>query len=105
MNWGNQHMIADSAVKEPPATRCEIVGVIATGADLDLALSMPDPPDLFELRLDHLHPLQVEVEKQIPGLPVPLIATARHPAEGGANTLAAARRRELLARFLPYVRY
>jgi len=98
-------MTGDSAVKEAARSRCEIVGVIATSADVELALSMPDPPDLFELRLDHLHPVQAELEKQIARLPAPLIATARHPAEGGANTLAGARRRELLARFLPYVRY
>src|SRR3954447_25191379 len=98
-------MTADSPVKEGPESRCEIVGVIATMNDLAVALNMPDPPDLFELRLDHLHPVQDEVENSIARLPAPLIATARHPAEGGANTLAAARRRELLARFLPYVRY
>jgi 3-dehydroquinate dehydratase-1 len=98
-------MTADIEVKERPGSRCEIVGVIATTDDLALALTMPDPPDLFELRLDHLHPVQAEVENKIANLRAPLIATARHPAEGGANTLAAARRRELLARFLPYVRY
>jgi 3-dehydroquinate dehydratase I len=98
-------MTAENAVKEHPGSRCEIVGVIATLEDLALALSMADPPDLFELRLDHLHSVQDEVEQKIAMLPAPLIATARDPAEGGANKLAATRRRELLARFLPYVRY
>src|SRR4051812_713285 len=98
-------MTADNAVKEPAVSRCKIVGVIATLDDLALALTMADPPDLFELRLDHLDPVQDEVEKKVTTLPAPLIATARHPAEGGENRLAATRRRELLARFLPYVRY
>ena len=98
-------MTGDSSVKEGAGSRCQIVGVIATPDDLAMALTMPDPPDLFELRLDHLHPVQEEVEKMIPSLPAPLIATARQQAEGGANALSPARRRELLGRFLPHVRY
>lgn len=98
-------MTAQSPVKTRPLHRCQIVGVIATSADLDMAMAMAEPPDFFELRLDHLLPMQDELEKKIAGLRVPLIATARHPAEGGAHALSAARRRELLARFLPYARY
>jgi 3-dehydroquinate dehydratase-1 len=98
-------MTGESPVKTRTAQRCQIVGVIATGADLAGATALPEPPDLFELRLDHLLPLLDELEKKVGGLRAPLIVTARHSAEGGAHTLSTARRRELLARFLPYARY
>jgi 3-dehydroquinate dehydratase-1 len=70
-----------------------------------MAVTMSSPPDLFELRLDHLLSLQEEVENRITNLPVPVIITARHPAEGGANGLPGIRRHELIARFLRYARY
>ncbi|HSI10847.1 MAG TPA: type I 3-dehydroquinate dehydratase, partial [Chthoniobacter sp.] len=38
----------------------------------------------------------------LPRLRVPLLVTVRHPAEGGANNLGFARRRELYAQFLPH---
>jgi 3-dehydroquinate dehydratase-1 len=92
-------------VKTSPSTHCRIVGVIAGPADLRRALAMSQPPDLFELRLDHLVNQQDELERKIGRLGAPLIITARHPAEGGANRLPARRRRELMARFLPHARY
>jgi 3-dehydroquinate dehydratase-1 len=76
-----------------------IVGIIASAGDLRLATRMRNPPDLFELRLDHLIDLR---ESQISKLRSPLIITARHPAEGGAGELSAARRRQLLLPFLPH---
>jgi len=66
---------------------------------------MKTPPDVFELRLDHLIGLLDELEKKMPILRAPLIITARHPDEGGANRLSIQRRRELLLRFLPRARY
>jgi 3-dehydroquinate dehydratase-1 len=98
-------MAGPDLVKTGEEPRCQIVGVIATAADLDMALNMPAPPDLFELRLDHLLPLLDEVESNITKLPAPIIMTARHPAERGTNNLSGTRRRELLARFLRYARY
>jgi 3-dehydroquinate dehydratase type I len=98
-------MTAQSPVKTRQKQHCQIVGVIATGADLEMAVNMSEPPDLFELRLDHLLPIQDELEQKIATLRAPFIATARHPAEGGANSLSGTRRRELLSRFLPYARY
>jgi 3-dehydroquinate dehydratase-1 len=98
-------MTAERPVKTGTTQRCQIVGVIATGADLARAMALPEPPDLFELRLDHLLPMLDELDKKIADLRAPLIATARHPAEGGAHALSSARRRELLARFLPYARH
>ena len=98
-------MAAQNPVKTRQTQGCEMVGVIATRADLQLALEMAHPPDLFELRLDCLAGREAELEKKIPLLPAPLIVTARHPAEGGANNLPLARRRELILRFLPNARY
>jgi 3-dehydroquinate dehydratase-1 len=66
---------------------------------------LPEPPDLLELRLDHFWGKTGALEKSLPGLRVPLIITARHPGEGGANHLSLNQRRALLARFLPHARY
>jgi 3-dehydroquinate dehydratase-1 len=83
----------------------QVVGVIASRSDLRRATRMKNPPDLFELRLDLLIDCLDEVERKIPLVSAPLIITARHPAEGGANRLSAPRRRDLLKRFLPRARY
>jgi 3-dehydroquinate dehydratase I len=74
-------------------------------ADLDSAIQMRKPPDLFELRLDQLARDLDKVEKKLPKLRAPLIMTARHPREGGANQLSTQQRRNLLLRFLPRARY
>jgi 3-dehydroquinate dehydratase I len=76
------------------------VGVIFSGQDLQRALRLRKPPDLFELRLDGLIELIEELPHAIPRLRQPLIITARSPHEGGANNLTPARRRDLLLRFL-----
>jgi len=93
--------------KDGPHPR--VVGVIMSQTDLDLATRMRERPDLFELRLDHLvGPAAAgleELEEKISRLRVPLIITARHPQEGGANKLNLRQRRELLSRFLPHARY
>jgi len=73
--------------------------------DLDCAIQMREPPDLFELRLDQLARDLDKVEKKLPKLCAPLIMTARHPREGGANQLSTQQRRNLLSRFLPRARY
>jgi 3-dehydroquinate dehydratase-1 len=86
-----------------------VVGVIRSRADLDFAIRMRKPPDLFELRLDHLGgPAAAgldELEEKISRLRAPLIVTARHPQEGGANKLNLRQRRNLLSRFLRRARY
>lgn len=76
-----------------------IVGVISSLEDLRRAVRLRRPPDFFELRLDALvrHLDEIEIVK----LSAPLILTARHPREGGANNLASRARRDLLLRFLP----
>jgi 3-dehydroquinate dehydratase I len=81
------------------------VGVITSPAELDFAIRMGEPPDLFELRLDRLARMLDRLENKIFRLPAPLIVTARHPMEGGANQLSPGQRFDLLARFLSRARY
>ena len=101
---------------DAPQGRGYIVGVIASRDELHRALRMRKPPDLFELRLDHLIGVVDELENQLSilsgsrgdtrrGEPVPVIITIRDPREGGANNLSIQQRRELLFRFLPNARY
>ena len=82
--------------------RPRLVGVIFSENDLARALTLPRLPDLFELRLDGLHPVIAQLPDAIRRLRRPLIITARSPAEGGKGRLPLERRRELLLRFLPY---
>src|SRR3984893_17607271 len=82
-----------------------LVGVVTTPAELRLATRMPDPPDLFEVRLDHFVGKEDQLEAKMSLLRAPFIITARHPAEGGANGLSTQHRRELLLRFLPRAQY
>ena len=109
-------MTTRSSTKDGPRPR--VVGVIMSQTDLDLAIRMDKRPDLFELRLDHLVRLPSvaaatygaagivdELEEKISRLRAPLIVTARHPQEGGANQLNLRQRRDLLSRFLPHARY
>lgn len=84
---------------------CCTVGVITRRAELLLATKMAQPPDLFELRLDHLVKIADLVETKMSILRAPFIITARNPAEGGANNLSLRQRRELLLRFLPAAHY
>lgn len=84
------------------SAKAKIAGVISSRADLDRALRMRTPPDLFELRLDAFGAtasgtLRSRVEKLGAGI----IITARHPREGGAHQLSTQKRRELLLSFLP----
>ena len=94
-------MMARRSTKRRP----RVVGVIASRADLERAVRMRRPPDLFELRLDRLAGMADEVEKILPRLRTPLIITARDPREGGANKLRLRQRRDLLARFLNHADY
>src|SRR5438105_4839701 len=89
------------------ATRPQVVGVIASTADLRFAAAMRQPPDLFELRLDHLCGIAAQLERKMPILSAkaPIIITARDPREGGANNLSLQQRLNLLLRFLPYAKY
>src|SRR6266478_3746991 len=90
-------MSAHRRIKIPD---CALVGVIASIDELRLATRMRAPPDLFELRLDHLPNLR---ESQLVKLRRPLIVTARHPAEGGRKLRSG--RRDLLMKFLPQAKF
>ena len=90
-------MSAPRRIKIPT---CVLVGVIASADELRLATGMHAPPDLFELRLDHLPNLR---ESQLLKLRRPFIITARHPVEGGKKMRS--RRRDLLLKFLPQARF
>src|SRR5438067_8603588 len=94
-----------SWLKMTARLRSRIVGVIASHADLDRAMRMRKPPDLFELRLDCLARIADQLEHKVSRLRAPLIITARHPQEGGANKLSLRQRRDLLTRFLHYEVY
>src|SRR5260370_32664482 len=101
------YMITRRPVKEANQL---IVGVIASPADLRFAVTMHQPPDLFELRLDHLCGMLGPLERKMSilsgrrGEPAPVIITARDPREGGANNLSFQQRLGLLFRFLPYAK-
>jgi 3-dehydroquinate dehydratase-1 len=60
---------------------------------------------LLEIRVDNFATNPNSLLKALPKLRVPLIVTVRHPAEGGANDLSFARRRELYGRFLPHAAF
>jgi 3-dehydroquinate dehydratase I len=94
-------MMARRLIKRRP----QVVGVIASPADLKCALRMRTPPDLFELRLDCLARVADQVENVLPKLRTPFIITARHPYEGGAGKLRLRHRRNLIARFLNHAAY
>ncbi len=96
-------MTARRATAERPRPR--VVGVIASRADLDRAMLIRRTPDLFELRLDCLVNVMEQLETKLPRLRAPLIITARHPREGGANKLSLRQRLSLLTRFLPHAKY
>src|SRR6516164_73499 len=82
-----------------------IVAVIASPADMDRAMRIRRPPNFFELRLDRLAAIVDQLENKLPKLRAPLIITARHPEEGGANKLSLPQRRDLLTRFLNHAEY
>jgi 3-dehydroquinate dehydratase-1 len=91
-------MMAHRSTKRRP----RVVGVVASRGDLERAVRMRMPPDLFELRLDRLVGMADKLESALPKLRSPLIITARDPREGGAHKLLLRQRRDLLARFLNY---
>jgi 3-dehydroquinate dehydratase-1 len=99
-----------------PRPRLRVVGVITSSPELDFAIRMNEPPDLFELRLDRLvrapspgygvaSVIDHRLENKVSKLRAPLVITARHPMEGGANRLSALQRHNLLARFLSRAGY
>ncbi len=87
------HLIADRSV----------VGTLHSESCLRRALRLsPGSLDFLEIRADHFAGNTAALERALPRLKIPLLLTARHPAEGGANDLGLQRRRELLLRYLPF---
>ncbi len=80
-----------------------VVGTIHSEGSLQRALRLrPGSVDLLEIRVDHFAADPRPLLRALPKLAFPLVLTARHPAEGGANGLNLARRRELMMEFLPF---
>src|ERR1043165_4672219 len=92
------------AMRQESHFRPLIVGVVTSLRELESALSLPAPPDFFEIRLDHLCRDLDKVENALPYLSkrAALIITARDHREGGANKLSIKQRTDLLFRFLPH---
>jgi 3-dehydroquinate dehydratase-1 len=61
----------------------------------------PGDVDVLELRLDALEGRLPATRKILPTLRLPVLVTARHPAEGGCGGLTLRRRKQLLTEFLP----
>jgi 3-dehydroquinate dehydratase-1 len=83
------------------STRPLTVGVISQPETLTATLAQNPAQraaacDLFELRLDLLKLDTADLRAAIPKLDLPVLLTARHPAEGGQGTEAAAGRIALL---------
>lgn len=79
----------------------KLVGVVHSGACLKLVaqkkLKLLKKIDFLEVRLDSL------VDQELPKIwPLPVIATARHPREGGQGNLALKQRRSLLEEALSW---
>jgi 3-dehydroquinate dehydratase-1 len=81
------------------------VAVIASRADLLSAKQMRLAVDFFELRLDAVASIVDQVDRAMQSLKSPVIITARHPREGGANNLSAIQRAKLVLRFLGRAAY
>ncbi|MFK5923304.1 MAG: type I 3-dehydroquinate dehydratase [Verrucomicrobiota bacterium] len=85
----------------------QVVAPICSAADLDFLSSTPATHhcDLIELRLDSLIDQLDQIDTLLsdhhPNLPI--LATARHPDEGGDGALDADVRQQLYARFLPQI--
>jgi 3-dehydroquinate dehydratase I len=58
--------------------------------------------DVVEVRLDALATHLDAVERLIRKIRIPVLITARHPAEGGIGKLSASQRAAMYHRFLPY---
>ncbi len=80
-----------------------VVGTVHSEGSLRSALRIAPPAlDLLEFRVDAFAPDSRSLLAAAPRMKLPLIVTVRHPAEGGAHALSAARRRELFFDFLPH---
>jgi len=86
-----------------PQSSALVIAPLSNDGDLGCipTLDINQNCDLLELRLDGLLQNLEAIAPAIANLPCPILATARHPDEGGENNLSIAQRSELLARFTP----
>jgi 3-dehydroquinate dehydratase-1 len=95
-----------SASKKKSILSPKVVGTIHSEGSLRRALQIQAGEiDLLELRVDHFSDQPERLLKAIPKLAVPLIVTVRHPAEGGANALSLAKRKDLIRQFTGLANY
>lgn len=85
-------------------TKVSVVGSLATWpAFLQLdGSNLADQCDIVELRLDAWPKESEESVRLAANLPVPVLITARNPAEGGMNDLSTVARQSLIINHLPY---
>lgn len=99
MNNILEHSMGKRKIHEQRSTA--IVGTIHTRGGFRAASALGGRGlDLVEVRLDQFK--TVPSKSTWASLPVPAIATARDPAEGGGNALPHAKRRALIDRALPH---
>jgi 3-dehydroquinate dehydratase-1 len=81
-----------------------VVGAVHSLPGLKLATRLrPDELDVIEIRVDALANDLPALRRALPRCAaIPLLLTVRHPAEGGLHALSLARRRALIAEFLPH---
>lgn len=88
-------------------SRSLVVAPVCNQADLDFLseIQITDHCDVIELRLDSLKDCLDQTASLLSDNrpTIPIIATTRHPDEGGCHSLDAAARQDLLLRFLPQV--
>lgn len=88
--------------KKKMTDRPNVVATVHTRRGLSVASAVSrDEADFLEIRLDCLASGGLAPSGMLAGLGLPLLITARHPAEGGAGGLGAVARRRLLLDALP----
>lgn len=92
-----------SGKKRGQAAATRIVGTVHTAAGLRAAVRLRPGSgiDVVEVRLDCLARRSSALVSAVREIRLPVLLTARHPAEGGHGALTSAQRLELLEEFLP----
>lgn len=90
-----------------PLDRPLTVGVVSDATVLhstasQLASGQPAPCDVLEIRVDLIGLAAADLAPQLERLPLPLLITLRHPAEGGRGPVSAAERMAILQPLLSY---
>jgi 3-dehydroquinate dehydratase I len=95
--------MVDNKMANKLSNRGNVVGTVHSAASLKAALRIEAGTlDFLEIRVDSFIGREEELLRQLPKMKLPLIVTVRHPLEGGAHGLSAAKRRECYKKFLPH---